>query len=110
MTMRLETLRPMLIERGWLTDADSEASAAKTEPTERTPKSRRWNSASRWRTGRFRQLEEPFCTLYSNQHILRRMTQSDALYIDRQLVERLDEAQTLADWEARFADGLAAER
>ena len=35
------------------------------------------------------------------------MTQSDALYIDRQLVERLDEAQTLADWEARLADGLA---
>ena len=36
------------------------------------------------------------------------MTQSDALYIDRQLVARLDEAQTLADWEARLADGRAA--
>lgn len=47
--------------------------------------------------------------LYSNQHILRRMMRSDALYIDRQLVERLKEAQTSADLEARLADGLAAE-
>lgn len=47
--------------------------------------------------------------LYSNQHILRRMMRSDALYIDRQLVERLKEAQTPADLEARLADGLAAE-
>ena len=33
----LETLRPMLIERGWLTDAadsEAEASVAKMEPTE----------------------------------------------------------------------------
>ena len=34
---------------------------------------------------------------------------SDALYIDRQLVERLEEAQTLDDLEARLADGVAAE-
>ena len=46
--------------------------------------------------------------LYSNQHILRRMMRSDALYIDRQLVERLKEAQTPADFEARLAEGLAA--
>ena len=71
----LETLRPMLIERGWLTDAaaaDSEA-AADQESGEgavvnadqkqlrqimrrprKTPKARIWSSASRWRTGRFR--------------------------------------------------------
>ena len=53
------------------------------------------------------QLKNFLHTLYSNQHILRRMMQSDALYIDRQLVERLDEAQTPADLEARLADGLA---
>lgn len=47
--------------------------------------------------------------LYSNQRILRRMMRSDALYIDRQLVERLKEAQTPADLEARLADGVAAE-
>ena len=47
--------------------------------------------------------------LYSHQHILRRMMRSDALYIDRQLVERLKEAQIPADFEARLAEGLAAE-
>ena len=47
--------------------------------------------------------------LYSHQHILRRMMRSDALYIDRQLVERLKEAQTPADFEAELADGRAAE-
>ena len=55
------------------------------------------------------QLKNLMHTLYSNQHILRRMTQSDALYIDRQLVERLKEAQSPADFEAELADGLAAE-
>ena len=55
------------------------------------------------------QLKNLLHTLYSNQHVLRRMTQSDALYIDRQLVERLDEAQTPDDLEARLADGVAAE-
>ena len=55
------------------------------------------------------QLNNLIRVLYGNQRILRRMMRSDALYIDRQLVERLDEAQTLADWEARLADGLAAE-
>ena len=47
--------------------------------------------------------------LYGNQRILRRMMRSDALYIDRQLVERLKEAQTPADFEAELADGRAAE-
>lgn len=47
--------------------------------------------------------------LYSHQYILRRMMRSDALYIDRQLVERLKEAQIPADFEARLAEGLAAE-
>ena len=96
----LDGLRPMLMERGWLTDAadsEVEAPAAKTElgfPVED------WTVP---------QLKNLLHTLYSNQHVLRRMMESDALYIDRQLVERLDEAQTLADWEARLADGLAAE-
>ena len=96
----LDGLRPMLMERGWLTDAadsEVEAPAAKTElgfPVED------WTVP---------QLKNLMHTLYSNQRILRRMTQSDALYIDRQLVERLDEAQTLDDWEARLADGRAAE-
>ena len=96
----LDGLRPMLMERGWLTDAadsGAEAPAAETElgfPVED------WTVP---------QLKNLMHTLYSNQHILRRMMRSDTLYIDRQLVERLDEAQTLADWEARLADGLAAE-
>ena len=126
----LETLRPMLIERGWLTDAaaaDSEAAAdqesgegavvnAGSEATAADYASAAKDSESTdmelsfpvedWTIPQLRNLLH---TLYSNQHILRRMTQSDALYIDRQLVERLDEAQTLADWEARLADGLAAE-
>ena len=54
------------------------------------------------------QLNNLLRILYSNQHILRRMMRSDALYIDRQLVERLKEAQTPADFEARLAEGLAA--
>ena len=94
----LDGLRPMLMERGWLTDAadsEVEAPAAKTElgfPVED------WTVS---------QLTNLLRILYSHQHILRRMMESDALYIDRQLVERLDEAQTPADLEARLADGLA---
>ena len=109
----LETLRPMLMERGWLTDtaADSEVEApvAKTEPTEQDSETTQMELSFPVEDWTVPQLKNLMHTLYSNQHILRRMTQSDALYIDRQLVERLDEAQTLADWEARLADGLAAE-
>ena len=89
----LDGLRPMLIERGWLT----ETPAAETElsfPVED------------WAVP---QLNNLIRVLYGNQHILRRMMRSDALYIDRQLVERLEEAQTLDDLEARLADGVAAE-
>ena len=95
----LETIRPMLMERGWLTDAadsEVEAPAAKTEldfPVED------WTVS---------QLTNLLRILYSHQYILRRMMRSDALYIDRQLVERLKEAQTPADFEARLAEGLAA--
>ncbi len=108
----LETLRPMLIERGWLTDAvdsEAEAPAAKAEPTEQDSEITQTELSFPVEDWTVPQLKNLLHTLYSNQHILRRMTQSDALYIDRQLVGRLDEAQTLADWEARLADGLAAE-
>lgn len=104
----LEALRPMLIERGWLTDA--EASVTKTEPTEQDSEITQMELSFPVEDWTVPQLKNLLHTLYSNQHILRRMTQSDALYIDRQLVERLDEAQTLDDLEARLADGLAAER
>ena len=108
----LETLRPMLIERGWLTDAvdsEAEAPAAKAEPTEQDSEITQTELSFPVEDWTVPQLKNLLHTLYSNQHILRRMTQSDALYIDLQLVERLDEAQTLDDWEARLADGLAAE-
>ena len=109
----LETLRPMLMERGWLTDtaADSEAEApaAKAEPTEQDSEITQMELSFPVEDWTVPQLKNLLHTLYSNQHILRRMMQSDALYIDRQLVERLDEALTLDDWEARLADGLAAE-
>ena len=95
----LETLRPMLIERGWLTDAvDSEAEAPPAETELSFP-------VEDWAVP---QLNNLIRVLYGNQHILRRMMRSDALYIDRQLVERLKEAQTPADFEARLAEGLAA--
>ena len=108
----LETLRPMLIERGWLTDAvdsEAEAPAAKTEPAEQDSEITQMELSFPVEDWTVPQLKNLLHTLYSNQHILRRMTQSDALYIDRQLVERLDEAQTPDDLEARLADGLAAE-
>ena len=101
----LEALRPMLIERGWLTDA--EASVTKTEPTEQDSEITQMELSFPVEDWTIPQLRNLLHTLYSNQHILRRMTQSDALYIDRQLVGRLDEAQNLDDWEARLADGLA---
>ena len=101
----LEALRPMLIERGWLTDA--EASVTKTEPTEQDSEITQMELSFPVEDWTVPQLKNLMHTLYSNQHILRRMTQSDALYIDRQLVGRLDEAQNLDDWEARLADGLA---
>ncbi len=107
----LETLRPMLIERGWLTDAasDSEAEAptAKTEPAEQDSEITQMELSFPVEDWTVPQLKNFLHTLYSNQHILRRMMQSDALYIDRQMMERLDEAQTPADLEARLADGLA---
>ena len=101
----LETLRPMLIERGWLTDA--EASVAKTEPTEQDSEITQMELSFPVEDWTVPQLKNFLHTLYSNQHILRRMMQSDALYIDRQMMERLDEAQTPADLEAQLADGLA---
>ena len=108
----LETLRPMLMERGWLTDAvDSEAEvpAAKAEPTEQDSEITQTELSFPVEDWTVPQLKNLLHTLYSNQHILRRMMESDALYIDLQLVERLDEAQALADWGARLADGVAAE-
>lgn len=111
----LETLRPMLMERGWLTESDAaadseaEAPAAKTEPAEQDSEITQMELSFPVENWTVPQLKNLLHTLYSNQHILRRMMESDALYIDRQLVERLDEAQTLDDWEARLADGLAAE-
>ena len=97
----LDGLRPMLMERGWLTDAaaDSEADAPAAE-TELSFPVEDWTVP---------QLTNLLGILYSHQHILRRMMRSDALYIDRQLVERLKEAQIPADFEARLAEGLAAE-
>ena len=111
----LETLRPMLMERGWLTesaeaaDSEAEAPAAKTEPAEQDSEITQTELSFPVEDWTVPQLKNLLHTLYSNQHILRRMTRSDALYIDRQLVERLDEAQTPDDLEARLADGLAAE-
>ena len=103
----LEALRPMLIERGWLTDA--EAPVAKTEPTEQDSEITQMELSFPVEDWTVPQLKNFLHTLYSNQHILRRMMQSDALYIDRQLVERLSEVptETLADFEALLADGLA---
>ena len=101
----LDGLRPMLMERGWLTDA--EASVTKTEPTEQDSEITQMELSFPVEDWTVPQLKNFLHTLYSNQHILRRMMQSDALYIDRQMMERLDEAQTPADLEARLADGLA---
>ena len=111
----LETLRPMLMERGWLTesaaaaDSEAEAPAEKTEPAEQDSEITQMELSFPVEDCTVPQLKNLLHTLYSNQHVLRRMTQSDALYIDRQLVERLDEAQTPDDLEARLADGVAAE-
>ena len=108
----LDGIRPMLMERGWLTDAaDSEVEAPATETEPDGPDSEPTGMelsfpVEDWTVP---QLKNLLHTLYSNQHILRRMMRSDALYIDRRLVERLKEAQTPADFEARLADGRAAE-
>ena len=111
----LETLRPMLMERGWLTesaaaaDSEAEAPAEKTEPAEQDSEITQMELSFPVEDCTVPQLKNLLHTLYSNQHVLRRMMESDALYIDRQLVERLDEAQTPDDLEARLADGVAAE-
>ena len=107
----LDGLRPMLMERGWLTDAaDSEVEAPATETEPDGPDSEPTGMelsfpVEDWTVP---QLNNLIRVLYGNQHILRRMMRSDALYIERQLVERLKEAQTPADFEARLAEGLAA--
>lgn len=96
----LDGLRPMLMERGWLTDAADSGAEAPAAETELSFPVEDWTVP---------QLTNLLRILYSHQHILRRMMRSDALYIDRQLVERLKEAQTPADFEAELADGRAAE-
>ena len=95
----LDGLRPMLMERGWLTDAADSGAEAPAAETELSFPVEDWTVP---------QLTNLLGILYSHQHILRRMMRSDALYIERQLVERLKEAQTPADFEARLAEGLAA--
>ena len=97
----LDGLRPMLIERGWLT----ETPAAETEQEAEGMETELSFPVEDWTVP---QLNNLIRVLYGNQHILRRMMRSDALYVDRQLVERLKEAQTPADFEARLAEGLAA--
>ena len=68
----LETLRPMLIERGWLTDAvDSEAEAPPAETELSFP-------VEDWAVP---QLNNLIRVLYGNQHILRRMMRSDEMCI-----------------------------
>ena len=124
----LETLRPMLIERGWLTDAaDYEVPAGQESGEEavmstglEAPAAENVSAAKESEITEMElsfpvedwtvpQLSNLLRTLYSNQYILRRMMLSDALYIDRQLVERLSEVpmDTLADFEALLADALA---
>lgn len=105
----LDGLRPMLMERGWLTeaaDSGAEAPAAETEQETEGMETELSFPVEDWAVP---QLNNLIRVLYGNQHILRRMMRSDALYIERQLVERLKEAQTPADFEARLADGRAAE-
>lgn len=108
----LDGLRPMLMERGWLTDAaDSEVDAPATETEPDGPDSEPTGMelsfpVEDWTVS---ELNNLIRILYGHQHILRRMMRSDALYIDRRLVERLKEAQIPADFEARLAEGLAAE-
>ena len=74
----------------------------KTEPTEQDSEITQMELSFPVEDWTVPQLKNFLHTLYSNQHILRRMMQSDALYIDRQMMERLDEAQTPADLEARL--------
>ena len=108
----LDGLRPMLMERGWLTDAadsEVEAPAAETEPDGPDSEPTGMELSFPVEDWTVSELNNLIRILYGHQHILRRMMRSDALYIDRQLVERLKEAQTPADFEARLADGRAAE-
>ena len=108
----LDGLRPMLMERGWLTDAadsGAEAPAAETEPDGPDSEPTGMELSFPVEDWTVSELNNLIRILYGHQHILRRMMRSDALYIDRQLVERLKEAQTPADFEAELADGRAAE-
>lgn len=107
----LDGIRPMLMERGWLTDAadsGAEAPAAETEPDGPDSEPTGMELSFPVEDWTVSQLTNLLRILYSHQYILRRMMRSDTLYIDRQLVERLKEAQTPADFEARLAEGLAA--
>lgn len=107
----LDGIRPMLMERGWLTDAadsEVEAPAAETEPDGPDSEPTGMELSFPVEDWTVSQLTNLLGLLYSHQRILRRMMRSDALCIDRQLVERLKEAQTPADFEVRLAEGLAA--
>ena len=96
----------MLIEQGWLTDAgirDKDGTDGR-----RTPEITQMELQLPGGGDSSTQLKNFLHTLYSNQHILRRMMQSDALYIDRQMMERLDDADPadLSPAGRRSGDGL----
>ena len=128
----LERLRPMFVEHDWLTDpavtdleapaaqesgeeatmeSAAEAPGAEAEPDAKDSEAAKMELSFPVEDWTVPQLNNLLRTLYSNQYILRRMMLSDALYIDRQLVERLSEVpmETLADFEALLADALATE-
>ena len=90
-------------------NAESEATAADYASAAKDSKSTDMELSFPVEDWTVAQLNNLLRTLYSNQYILRRMMRGDALYIERLLVERLDEtpAETLADFEAMLADGLA---
>ena len=128
----LERLRPMLVEHDWLTDpavtdleapaaqesgeeaameSAAEAPGAEAEPDAKDSEAAKMELSFPVEDWTVPQLNNLLRTLYSNQYVLRRMTGCGALYIDRQLVDRLNEApmETPADFEALLADALATE-
>lgn len=110
----IETVKPMLIERGWL-DAEAEPKAPDdskeilehTEPLS-VAQMDITMPIENWTVG---QLTNLLRLLYSKQHLINRMLNYDMLYIEESFVTAISEnpPETAADFEERMRRGIEAD-
>lgn len=116
----IETVKPMLIERGWLeAEEDSEAPAAPEAPADskeipedtepiRVAQMDLTIPIENWTVAQMTNLVR---MLYSKQYLINRMLDYEMLYIEESFVTAISEnpPETTADFEERIKNAIAAE-